>query len=154
MHLLLTLVNHENKFMLANIWFYFSLLLHFTLQKRFKIRRRLILSVVTFFYINERMYWFRIGFVCGKCSYPSSTAITSDIGNGNFPISNDIGKSRTGRYRMAYIFSNIGRYRHASDRRISACVGQAYIGMHWIDLYRHVPIQIEVNYRCWCTDVG
>ena len=66
---------------------------------------------------------------------PSSTAITADIGNCNFPISNDIGKNRTGRYRMAYIFSNIGRYRQASDRPISACVGPVYISMHQTGLY-------------------
>ena len=45
------------------------------------------------------------------CTYPSSTAITADIG-----------QNWTGRYRMAYIFSNIGRYRQASDWPISAYV--------------------------------
>ena len=48
----------------------------------------------------------------------------ADIGNGNFPILNDIGKNRT------------GRYRHASDRPISACIGPAYIGVRQTGLYR------------------
>ena len=51
-----------------------------------------------------------------------------------FPIQVEIDMHRT------------GLYWHASDWPISACIGSAYIGMCRIDLYRHVPLQIEVNY--------
>ena len=91
--------------------------------------------------------------ISAKCFNPISKAIMADIRNGNVPVTNDIGKSRTGCYHMAYIFSIIGRYRRASNQPISACILPAYIGMRRIDLYRYAPNRNKVNYRCRCTVV-
>ena len=82
----------------------------------------------------------------GRYQHASDRPILTCMGN--FPISNDIGKSWTGRYRMAYIFSNTDRYRHASNGPISTCIGLVYIGVHRTGLYRHTsdpPISVCIG---------